>query len=120
MSEEEVDKHIVGMVLIQQYNLKIGLNLFVDKGEKEVTKELTQLYNMETFIPMYYTKLTKQKIVEALSSLVVLVDKRGCRVKVRGCSYARKQRDKISKEDATSLIVALESIMIMSFIDTHR
>ena len=43
MSEEKLTKHIIGMVLIQQYNLKTGLNFFGDRGEKIVTKELKQL-----------------------------------------------------------------------------
>ena len=60
MSEEKLTKHIIGMVLIQQYNLKTGLNLFGDGGEKIATKELKQLQDMETFIPMDYIELSKQ------------------------------------------------------------
>ena len=50
-----------GMVLIQKYNTKTGFKLFVDKGEKAVTKRLTHIHNMETSVSMYSTKLTKQK-----------------------------------------------------------
>ena len=75
---------------------------------------------METFVPTTSTKIIKQLRVQALSSLMFFGEKRYDRFKVRGIPGGKKQRDKISKEDATSLIVALESIMIMSFIDTHR
>ena len=47
------------MVLIKQYNLKTGLNLFGYKGEKS-EKQFTQLHDMETFIPMDSKKLKKQ------------------------------------------------------------
>ena len=47
-------KHIIGMVLIHKYNLETSLKMFGDKGERVETKELTQLHNMVTFIPMDY------------------------------------------------------------------
>ena len=45
---------------------------------------------MENFIPMDYIKLTKQEILEALSSLVFLVDKFYGRIKAIGCIDERK------------------------------
>ena len=78
------------MVLIQKYNTKTGFKLFVDKGEKAVTKRLTQIHNMETSVSMYSTKLTKQERVEALLSLKFLVEKRDGRAKAIGCVDGKK------------------------------
>ena len=52
MSEERLAENIIGTVLIQQYKLMTGLKMFGDKGEKELPKELTQLQDKETFIPI--------------------------------------------------------------------
>ena len=98
--------------MIQQYNLKTGLKLFEDKCEKDVTKELTQLHDMETSIPMDPTKITKKDIVEALSPLMILVDKRGGTVKARFCVFGSKRRETNRKEDSASPTVALGIIMI--------
>ena len=51
--------------------------------------------------------------------MVFLVDKRGGRVKVRGCEVGWNQREKIIKEDAASPTVALEIIMIVSKIEAY-
>ena len=77
---------------------------------------MTQLHDIETFISMDYTKLTKQERVDALMSLVFLVEKRGGRFKERGCTDGLNQREKISKEDATSPTVAFEIIRNISAI----
>ena len=38
ISEGKLSMNMLGMVLIQQYNLKTGLKMFGDKREKAVTK----------------------------------------------------------------------------------
>ena len=40
MSDEQVCEHVLGVVMMQQYDLKAGLKKFVEVGEKAVTKEL--------------------------------------------------------------------------------
>ena len=75
---------------------------------------------METSISTDYKKPTKQEILEALSSSMFLLEKNYGRIKTIGCADGRKQKDKISKEDAASPTVALESIMINSAIEQHE
>ena len=41
MSKEQSDTYIVGVILAQQYSLKNGLELFGDRCDTTVTKELT-------------------------------------------------------------------------------
>ena len=112
--------YIIIMVFMQLYNLKTGLRLSVYKGENVVTKELTQLQNMEIFIPVNSTKLTKQEILKALLYLMFLREKFHGRAKSRGCADRRKHRKTIIKVDYTYPTVALEIIIIMSSIETHK
>ena len=56
---EEMDYHIIGVVLSQQFSLEAGLKKFSNPGEKASVKELTQLHDMTTFIPLDPKKLTR-------------------------------------------------------------
>ena len=58
MAEEEWDSCILDIIMTQ-YALKSGLRKFRKRDEETVTKELTQLHVLETFSPVYATKLTK-------------------------------------------------------------
>ena len=40
MSEEQLDAHVLGVILAQQYNLNGGMELFGDKADAAVQKEL--------------------------------------------------------------------------------
>ena len=59
-SGEEMDYQIVGVVLSQKFSLKAGLKKFGKPGEKASVKELTQLHDMATFIPLDPKKLTRE------------------------------------------------------------
>ena len=48
MTQEEINSHIVGVTMLQQFSLKAGLKHFGKKGEKAVASELTQIHNMQT------------------------------------------------------------------------
>ena len=52
MSEEDTVMHVLEVVMIQTFSLKKGLNNFVTRGENSVTKELTQLHDMQTYFPL--------------------------------------------------------------------
>ena len=52
------DKVNIGVVMAQHFSLKAGLKMFGVPGEEATTKELTQLHNMVTFIPMDPTRLS--------------------------------------------------------------
>ena len=73
---EEIMSHVLGVVLIQQFSLKAGLNKFGPKGVSTTTKECKQLHDMTTFYPMDAFKLTKEHKAEALESLMFLIEKR--------------------------------------------
>ena len=41
MTDTQTDAHILGFILVQQYGLKKGMELFSEKADAAVVKELT-------------------------------------------------------------------------------
>ena len=48
MSEEEIEAHIMVVVLVEHFNTKKGINIFGYRAEIEVTKELQKIHDMNT------------------------------------------------------------------------
>ena len=113
-------EYVLGVALVQTYSLAQGLKLFGSKAEEATTKELTQLHDMETFIPVDGNKLSYEDRKEALNSLLFITEKRDGRIKSRMCANGAPQRKYIRKEDAASPTVAHESVKITSAIDAHE
>eukprot|EP00957_Ditylum_brightwellii_P036209 2743355-Ditylum_brightwellii.AAC.1 len=44
-------EHLLGVILVQQYNLKKGLELFGDRAEIATSKELQQIHDFGTYVP---------------------------------------------------------------------
>ena len=86
------------------------------------TKELTQLHNMETYVPMDPDKMTPQQRSEALNSLMFLVEKRDGRIKSRACAGGSAQRRRLGykKEDSASPTVSTEAVFITAAIEAHE
>ena len=72
MTEEQSDAYIVGVILAHQYSLEKGLELFDEKIDTAVTKELTQIHNMETYEPVDPKTMTYAYINKALASLLFI------------------------------------------------
>ena len=66
----------MGVILVQQYNLKKGLELFGDRAEVATTKELQQIHNFGTYVPQEATSLSRAERMKALSALMFIVEKR--------------------------------------------
>ena len=49
--DDNLTKHFLGVILVQQYNLKKGLELFGERAEEATTKELHQIHDFGTYIP---------------------------------------------------------------------
>ena len=52
MSEEETEYHIMGVVLVEHFNMKKGMDLFGDRDETAVMKELQKIHDINTYKPM--------------------------------------------------------------------
>ena len=59
-------------VTMKQYALKIVINKFKEQGKAAVTKEPTQLHDLEIFTSVDSTKLNKRQIAEVVASLMFL------------------------------------------------
>ena len=87
---------------------------FGEKGIADAKGELTQLHVMNTWVPEDPTILSRAEKVKSLSYLMFMNEKRGGKVKVRGCVNGAPRRAYIQKEDASSPTVANESVFITS------
>ena len=75
-NEVEVLEEILGIAMAQHLSIRAGLKKFGSKGEKAVSNELTQLHTMSTYYPVDPTTLTKKQKLDALNSLMFLIEKR--------------------------------------------
>ena len=75
MTKAEKEEHIIGVALIQQYFFNKRIRKFGEKGEEAVKKEFTQMHDMETFVPVNPATLTQKERMDAIASLMFLVEK---------------------------------------------
>ena len=83
MSGEEVNYHIIGVVLSQKFILMAALKKFGKPGGGSSVKEMTQIHYMTTLVPLDPKKLTIEDIIKALSSLMFLLEKQDGTIKAR-------------------------------------
>ena len=118
--EEDREEFALGVALVH-YSMNAGLKKFKDKGEAGVTKELTQMHDMNVFRPIEVESLTYDKKKKALSLLMFLKEKRDSSVKARMCADGRKQKDGTwSKQETTLPTVATKLVFITAVIDAHE
>ena len=76
MNNEECKTHVVGLVLVQMYSLRKGLELFGEKAEQATMTELSQIDDFETYRPLHKHKLSKHERRSALESMIKVTKKR--------------------------------------------
>ena len=105
------------VVLVEHYNMKKGLELFGEIGDKVVTEELHKIHDMNTYDPMDASKLSYQERKYALASMLFITEKRNGDVKARNVAIVRKQRtyDRYDKSNGSSPTVNTERA-----VDTHE
>ena len=87
--------------------MNVGIKKFKEKGKAGVTKELTQMHNMNVCGPIKVESLTYEEKEKALSLLMFLKEKRDSLVKACMCADGHKQKDGTwSKQETTSPTVA--------------
>ena len=59
-TEARLDEHIVGVVLSQQHSLRKGRELFGEKSDTDITKDLQQIHDLETYDPVYKSDLSQK------------------------------------------------------------
>jgi hypothetical protein len=98
VAEEDQDEWELGIALVH-YSMGAGIKKFQERDEAGVTKELTQMHNMDVFQPTARELLSKEERVKAhallervkaLALLMFLKEKGDESVKARMCTDRRK------------------------------
>jgi len=101
----------------EQVSMREGIRRYGELAIKAVLKEYAQLDNKRIFKPTKASSLTNLQKRNALNLITLIKFKRNGTVKGRACADGRKQRLYISKDEATSPAVQLESILMSLMID---
>ena len=91
-AEAQLDEHIAGVVLGHQHSLKTGRELFGEKADTAITKELQQIHDLETYDTVYKSDLSHKEKKDALESLMFITEKTNGTVKSRTVADGSKQR----------------------------
>ena len=111
MTESQIESHLVGVVMSQQYSGKKAKELFGDKADAAVMRELNQINNFETYVPLKASNLLWEEKKKALESLNFVTEKRNRDIKVRKVADGSNQHayDGYNKSDCLSPTVCLGS-----------
>ncbi|MGC8561492.1 MAG: hypothetical protein ACP5O1_12560 [Phycisphaerae bacterium] len=120
MLEEYAKATMYGSCYGQQYILQKGLKKFKKAGEDAASKELEQLHKRNRFTPMNVTKLSPEEKRKTMEALMFLTEKRDKSIKGRMVYNGKPTREWLSREDAASPTVALESIMLTAIVDAKE
>jgi Reverse transcriptase (RNA-dependent DNA polymerase) len=117
-NHEQVDSWttVVHYTMIQ-LSMKAGLKHFGPKGEKAVTKELSQLHLQDTFQPVHPKNLSPEEKKLAVESHLFLKEKRDLSIKGRMVAGGDKQRGTMPAVEASSPTVSTEAVLLTSVID---
>ena len=115
--QEEPD---VVAAIMTQLSLKAGLKQWGDKATAAVRSEMKQLHFRDTFKPMHWKDMTHAQKQTILESHMFLKEKRDGKIKGRTVAGGNKQRDFISKEDASSPTVSTESVLLTCIVDAEE
>ena len=80
------------VVFTQHFRPKKDLELFGDKADVAVQKELEQIHAMDTYKPVHKSDLTFEDRKKALASLLFITEKRNGDIKARKVADGSKQR----------------------------
>ena len=122
LDDDSLREHLLGVILVQQYNLKKGLELFVDRAKEATTKELQQLHDFGTYIPQEAKSLSRAERMKALYALMFIVEKRNGNIKARKCAVGSKQWTfpGYVKAEWASPTVSTDGVIITSTIEAHQ
>jgi hypothetical protein len=106
--------------IMTQLSLRTGLKEWGDRAYEAATSEMKQLHLRNTFKPRHLKQLSDIQRKTILESHMFLKEKRDGKIKGRTVAGGNKQRDYISKEDASSPTVSTESVLLSCIIDAEE
>jgi hypothetical protein len=106
--------------MVTQLSLKAALKQWGKDAKAAVEAEIKQLHWRNSFRPVHWKDVDKERRKQILK-LHVFVKKK-CTGQIKACKVAggNKQRDFISKENASSPTVATESVLLTSLVDAQK
>jgi hypothetical protein len=115
----QAEPNIVSAIMTQ-LSLKAGLKEWGDRAFTAARSEIKQLYLRNTFKPNHWRELSQVQRQTMLESYMFLKQKCDGKTNGRTVSGRDKQRDYISKEDASSPTVATEAVLLSCIIDAKE
>ena len=73
--------YFINHVVLTQYGMRKGLQVFGDQGLEVIKKEIQQLHDLDVITPTNVESMTKQQKSRALSYLMFLKEKRDGNIK---------------------------------------
>jgi hypothetical protein len=110
---------VVEMVMTQ-LSLKAALKQWGKDAKVAVEAKAKLLHWQNSFKPVHWKDVNKEKRKQILKLHVFVKRKRTGQIKARKVAGGNKQRDFISKENASSPTVATESVLITSLVDAQE
>jgi hypothetical protein len=118
-TQYKYSSEVLEMVLTQM-SLKAALKQWGKDAKAAVEAEAKQLHWHNSFRPLHWKDVNKEKRKQILESHVFVKKKRTGRIKAHKVAGGNKQRDFISKENASSSTVAMESVLLTSLVDAQE
>jgi hypothetical protein len=106
--------------IMTQLSLKAGLKEWEEEAFTAAQSEIKQLHFRNTFKPKHWRELSQVQQQIVLESHMFLKQKRDRTFKGRTVAVGKKQRDYISKEDASSPTDPTESVLLSCIIDAEE
>ena len=108
--------------MAQKHGMKKGLQVFCDKADVAVQKEIKQIHVLETYEPMIASDMSWEDNKKASESLLFITEKRSGDIKARKVDDGSKQctYDRYEKSDGSSPTVTTDSIFLTGLIDGHK
>ena len=103
-----------------QVSVLEGIKRHGEKAIMAVLSEYAQLNDKEVFKACDINKLSYNDKKEALNLITMVKQKRDGKIKGRACTDGRKQRRYLSKDEASSPTIQLESLMLTLLIDAYE
>jgi hypothetical protein len=107
-------------MVMTQLSLKAALKQWGKDTKALVEAEAKQLHWRNSFRPVHWKDVNKERQKQILELHVFVKKKRTGQIKARKVAGGNKQRDYISKENASSPTVATESVLLTSLVDAQE
>lgn len=120
--QEDFYQHDIDVIqtVMTQLSLKAALKEWGNDASKAAYSKAKQLHWRDSFKPVHRKDLTAEQHQQILESHMIMVQKKDGTVKAREVAGGNKQRDFVSKEDASSPTAATESVLLSCAVDARE